>query len=291
MPFAGNPHLRGVALVSFGVLLLSPDSLIIELMGVDEATVIFFRGVATLAGFLVLMRLMGRPLRPSTWSPDRYGIGVALATVVGNVCFVVSIRHINAALALVILAAAPMFTIVFSHLFRSEPVRPRTRVAAGVVFAGIAGIFLTGPEGGETIGVLAAVGASVSISILLVFVKASGDMDVIPWQTLGALLLALVAVPFADPGSADLDDLALAASFGLILPAASVLIALGPRLISAPETSLLLLLEAILGPTWIWLALGDPPTLQAVLAGTVILGAVAVNAVLALRELDARAPP
>jgi drug/metabolite transporter (DMT)-like permease len=282
-------HLRGAALVSLGVLLLSPDSLVIELISADEGTLLFYRGVFMLVGFLVLLPLMGRPLRPATWRPDRHGFEIAAAAAVGNVCFVVSIRHIDAALALVILAAAPMFTIVLGRAFSADPVPPRTRIAAGVVFAGIAGVFLTGPDGGELIGVLAAVGASIAISAVLVIVKASGEMDVVPWQALSALLLAVAMVPFADPGSISLEDLALAMTFGLMLPGASVLIMLGPRLISAPETSLLLLLEAILGPTWIWLALGDPPTLQAVLAGIVILGAVAANAVLALRELNAAA--
>ena len=69
--------------------------------------------------------------------------------VIGNVGFVVSIRHIDAALALVIIAAAPMFTAILSWAFASETVPPRTWVAAGIVLAGIGAIFLTEPEGGE----------------------------------------------------------------------------------------------------------------------------------------------
>jgi drug/metabolite transporter (DMT)-like permease len=294
MTSGGHPQAKGAAIVCAGVLLLSPDSLFIQLMNIDQWTVLFFRGACSLLGYLALMRFaLGVPLRPT--GPKRgglaLGIGVSLAATAGNICFVVSIRHINAGLALVILAGAPMFTILISRLFTSERVPRRTWLAASAVIAGIAAIFVTRPDGGEMIGAVAALGASIAASVVLVLVRAVGDVDeILPWQAVGALFLTLLMLPLADPASADARDLALAVSFGLVmLPLALVLIMEGPRRITAPETSLLLLLEAILGPAWIWFVLDDPPTLQAVLAGVVILGALATNAVLAQRELSSAA--
>jgi drug/metabolite transporter (DMT)-like permease len=139
------------------------------------------------------------------------------------------------------------------------------------------------------IGVASALGASIAASTLLVIVRGSGEMEILPWQAVGSLLLLLATLPLADFGSVDGDDLLMAIGFStFMLPAALFLIVQGPRLLSAPETSLLLLLETIIGPTWIWLFIGEPPTLQAVLAGIVIVGALATNAVLAQRELSAR---
>jgi drug/metabolite transporter (DMT)-like permease len=232
-------------------------------------------------------------MRAATWRPRAHGIALALAAAAGNICFVISIRHVNAALALVIVASAPMFTIVLGRTLGHDGVPRRTQIAAAAVFATIAAIFLTEPQGGDMIGVVTALGASISASALLVIVRGSGEMDVLPWQAAGSVLLMLVTLPLADFGSVDGDDLLLAIGFStLMLPAALVLIVQGPRLLSAPETSLLLLLETIIGPTWIWIFLGDPPTLQAVLAGIVIVGALATNAVLAQRELAAgRAQP
>jgi drug/metabolite transporter (DMT)-like permease len=136
--------------------------------------------------------------------------------------------------------------------------------------------------------VASALGASIAASSLLVIVRGSGDMEVLPWQAAGSLFLTLAMLPLANFASVDGDDLLIALGFStLMLPAALLLIVQGPRLLSAPETSLLLLLETIIGPTWIWIFLGEPPTMQAVLAGIVILGALATNAVLAQRELAA----
>jgi drug/metabolite transporter (DMT)-like permease len=289
MPAEGNTHLRGAAIVSLGVLLLSPDALFIQLIDMTEWTLLLFRGVGTLIGFLLLMRFVTHtPMRAASWRPRAHGIALAVAAAAGNIFFVVSIRHVNAALALVIVASAPMFTIVLGRTLGHGGVPRRTQVAAAAVFATITAIFLTEPQGGDMIGVASALGASVAASTLLVIVRGSGDMEVLPWQAAGSLLLTLAMLPLADFGSVDGDDLLLALGFStLMLPAALLLIVQGPRLLSAPETSLLLLLETIIGPTWIWIFLGDPPTMQAVLAGIVILGALATNAVLAQRELAA----
>ncbi len=288
MPSTDQSPLHGAATVCLGVLLLSPDALFIELMDMTQWTVLLFRGAGTLVGFLLLMRYVTRtPIRPATWRPRAHGFGVALAAAAGNICFVVSIRHVNAALALVIVASAPMFTILLGRTVGHAGVPRRTQVAAAVVFATIAAIFLTEPQGGDMIGVASALGASIAASTLLVIVRGSGQMEILPWQAVGSLLLVLAALPLADFGSVDGDDLLMAIGFStFMLPAALFLIVQGPRLLSAPETSLLLLLETIIGPTWIWLFLGEPPTLQAVLAGIVILGALATNAVLAQRELS-----
>ncbi|HEY7121051.1 MAG TPA: DMT family transporter [Solirubrobacterales bacterium] len=289
MPAEGNTHLRGAAIVSLGVLLLSPDALFIQLIDMTEWTLLLFRGAGTLVGFLLLMRFVTHtPLRPETWRPRAHGIALAVAAAAGNVCFVVSIRHVNAALALVIVASAPMFTIVLGRTLGHGGVPRRTQVAAAAVFATITAIFLTEPQGGDMIGVASALGASIAASSLLVIVRGSGDMEVLPWQAAGSLFLTLAMLPLADFASVDGDDLLIALGFStLMLPAALLLIVQGPRLLSAPETSLLLLLETIIGPTWIWIFLGEPPTMQAVLAGIVILGALATNAVLAQRELAA----
>src|SRR5262249_6776489 len=269
------------------VLLLSPDALFIELMHMTQWTVLLFRGAGTLVGYLLLMRFVTHtPIRPSSWRPDPSGFALALAAAAGNVFFVVSIRPVNAALALVIVASAPMFTIVLGRTLGHGGVPRRAQVAATAIFATIAVIFLTEPQGGDMIGVVSALGASIAASTLLVIVRDSGDMEVLPWQAAGSLLLTLAMIPLADLGSVEGADLVIAIGFStFMLPAALLLIVQGPRLLSAPETSLLLLLETVIGPTWIWIFLGEPPTLQAVLAGIVIVGALATNAVLAQREL------
>ena len=103
-------------------------------------------------------------------------------------------------------------------------------------------------------------------------------MDTLGPQAVGAMLTALVAIPFADPASATGSSLVIAICFNLIgLPLALALILRGPASCGA-RGGLILLLETILGPTWVWIALGERPALQTALAGILILVTLAVHA-------------
>jgi drug/metabolite transporter (DMT)-like permease len=66
--------------------------------------------------------------------------------------------------------------------------------------------------------------------------------------------------------------------FGLVLFTA------GARLIPVAEASLIGMLENVLGPLWVWLALGETPAAATLLGGGVILGALVVHTALDWRE-------
>ena len=59
---------------------------------------------------------------------------------------------------------------------------------------------------------------------------------------------------------------------------------IGPRYIPAPEVSLLSLLEAVIGPVWVWLALGEKPEPATLIGGGFIIALLAGNALISLRE-------
>jgi drug/metabolite transporter (DMT)-like permease len=54
--------------------------------------------------------------------------------------------------------------------------------------------------------------------------------------------------------------------------------------LSAPEISLLSLLEVVLGPFWVWLAIGEEPAKATLLGGAVVLSALIFNEVMAFQQ-------
>jgi drug/metabolite transporter (DMT)-like permease len=58
--------------------------------------------------------------------------------------------------------------------------------------------------------------------------------------------------------------------------------------LTAAEIGLLSLLEIVLGPLWVWLALGEAPAGAIIAGGLVVLAAVALNEGISL-ALDRRA--
>src|SRR5260370_24350222 len=81
-----------------------------------------------------------------------------------------------------------------------------------------------------------------------------------PAAALATALTALVALPLADPLRTAPRDLALLAFFGVgQFGAGFLLFMAGARLIPAAQSSLIDMLETVLGPLWVWLVLSDHP--------------------------------
>jgi drug/metabolite transporter (DMT)-like permease len=88
-----------------------------------------------------------------------------------------------------------------------------------------------------------------------------------------------------DPLSILPEDYVNLALMGLVVqPLSFALIALGPRYLPAPEVGLIMLLETLLGPIWVWWFQAELPPANTLLGGAVVLTALIGNALLGLRS-------
>ncbi len=71
---------------------------------------------------------------------------------------------------------------------------------------------------------------------------------------------------------------------GVILPISFAMITLSPRYLRAPEVSLILLIETVLGPIWVWLVLAEVPHFRTLVAGALILGTLLIHTSYSLRK-------
>ena len=104
---------------------------------------------------------------------------------------------------------------------------------------------------------------------------------------LGALLSAAVTLPLALPLAATRARPGAAGAAGRgaaghPLPAGG---ARWPACCSAPEVSLLGLLEVVFGVLWVWLGTDEAPSMAVLGGGALVLGALAANEALALRRV------
>jgi drug/metabolite transporter (DMT)-like permease len=100
-----------------------------------------------------------------------------------------------------------------------------------------------------------------------------------PATCLSQVLVLAVAAPFAAPGAAGGEDVGLLATLGICqIGLGFVFLTIGGRLIPAGEVGLITLLEIVLGPLWVWLALSERPSAATLVGGAVVLGAVLLEA-------------
>ena len=109
----------------------------------------------------------------------------------------------------------------------------------------------------------------------------------IPAMSWGYAIAALVALPFATLGAVSGIALIYALILGiLVVPVGFALITLSPRYISAPGIGLIMLLEALLGPLWVWIVLHEMPNTETILGGIIILTALIILSIVPLFVKD-----
>lgn len=286
------PHAKGLLITALGVLVLSPDSLLIRLVSADAWTLTFWRGLLYGIGMGVAIALV---FRGRIWQQflalGWAGLLIAVIFGVGKVTFIVSITNTTAANTLFIVSTSPLFAAVAAWLLTREPVARRTWFAISFALVGIGIIASEGADRGSVIGNVAALLTAVVLGTCFALTRRYRERNVVPAMALSGMVCALLVLPVASPLSVDSSDFAALGVMGLVvLPLSFGLIFLGPRYLPAPEVSLVLLLEAVLGPYWVWLALGEEPSARTLVGGTVVLATLALHSAVSLAAERRRSP-
>lgn len=284
---------RGVLLATVGVSVLSPDALLVRLLAIDHWSIIFWRGIllaVTLLGFIIVRHRRRAPAQLR--AVGRAGLLAGCLFAGSTVSFVTSISLTAAANTLVIISAEPLFAALLSFVFLREAIALRTWIAVLTVLVGIAVIFSGSLGGGALVGDLCAVGTALFMAGNFVVVRHARAINMVPSVALSGLIAALLVSPLAAPLSPGPRDVALLLALGVfVLPVSFGLIQLAPRHLPAPEVSLILLLESILGSLWVWMALDEVPAPETFIGGALLLVTVGVHSLLGLRRTRRREPP
>ncbi len=282
----GNSHARGIAIAASGTLIVSFDAVLVRLADTTEWNVVFWRGLLIFLSLLVYQVVRGmRPGLPASRGATIAMIAVTLIFGVNTALFVISVSNTLAANTVVILSAAPFFAALFSWLFLSERIRGRTWAAIAVSVAGVLVVFGGSLGGGTAYGDLCAVAMALLMGASLTILRRYPAIDRMAVVCASGLVASLIAWPLAQPLSLDASSYAVLGIMGLVqMPAAMVLIATATRYLPSPEVALFLLIESVMGPIWVWMAVGEEPPPLTFVGGAAILGAVAVHSWLALRE-------
>jgi drug/metabolite transporter (DMT)-like permease len=284
---------KGLIIVVLGVLVLTPDTLLIRLIAVDHWTLLVWRGLLQALGLSVLVGCFhGRDTLACFRAVGLAGYSAAFLFALGTVLFVVALSYTSVANTLIIVASAPFFAALASRVFLGERIALRTWIAIVVALGGIVLLAFESLGTGTLWGDLAALGVAIAMGGNFTVLRHARAVNMIPAMALSGLIVALAAAPIA-PAAVVLNEaqLAFMLAMGLfVVPVSFALITLGPRYLPAAEVSLLMLLETVLGPLWVWLAIGEAPGPLGFLGGSVVVATLAAHSALALRGEPAAQP-
>jgi drug/metabolite transporter (DMT)-like permease len=286
-------HAKGLLITATGVLIISPDGLLTRLIQTDHWTMMFWRALLLSFGMWLAVSLVN-PNRVWRQYCTVRGPGLLMvgAYSLGTISFIYAITHTSVANTLVILSSTPLFAALISRVLLHEKIIPRTLIAISLVAVGIA-VIASGSVGvtSALAGDLAAVLGSFFLACGFSFVRRFPQISSLSAISCSGLLTALLVLPLASPLAISQADFGYLLIMGLyVVPIGTALMFIGPRYIPAAEVGLLLLLESILGPLWVWLVYAEQPGNNTLLGGAIVISTLLINTVWALRHSPQRVP-
>lgn len=257
----------------------SSGGLIVRLATTDPWTTSLWRSLsASLFLSLVLWLARRRHIVAQWREGGRPVVAVAVCMATASTCFIFSLAHTSVANTLILISTGPYVAGLLGWLILGERVAARTWLSMGVALAG-AVIMVSDSYGrGAILGDLLAIVMAGTFAVATVLIRRHPEIPMAPAAALATALTALVALPLADPLHTAPRDLALLAFFGVgQFGAGFLLFMAGARVIPAAESSLLGMLETVLGPLWVWLVLDERPAAASLTGGAVILAALLAN--------------
>ncbi|WP_299315964.1 DMT family transporter [uncultured Halomonas sp.] len=284
---------QGLLMTGGGALIISPDALLIKVIGLPDAEILAWRGLLTALGFIAIVvarhgrRAFGA-YRRCGWT----GIGVALLFSLSTFGFVLGNQYTRGGNVLMILAGAPLIAALLSRFFLNEHLPRRTWLAIGACLAGISLIALDDAGVGSGLGNGFALLAATALAANFTLCRTRPGVDMSPMLTLAGLIVAACAGLYglAGPGLAlpsGQSLLWLVVLCLVLLPLGFTLIQRGPLYLPAAEVGLLMLLEVVAGTLWVWWLLAERPTPLAFAGGALVLGSLLAKG-LVERRLERR---
>ena len=279
-------HAKGLIITALGVLIISPDGLLTRLIHVDHWTLIFWRALFLSFGMWIIANL----IHPrNTWqkylSMGRVGLAMGVLYAMGTVSFITAITHTSVANTLIILSTTPLFAALIGWVTLREPVNTRTWCAITLVCVGVFVISSDSDNQASSLfGDIAAMVGAFFLAAGFTVVRRFPGITIFPIISTSGFITALLVLPLAQPLAVTQADMGYLVLMGVyMLPVGTALMYLGPKYIPASEVGLMMLLESILGPVWVWLALGEQPGVRTFIGGAIILSTLAINATWALK--------
>lgn len=277
---------RGQLFIGLAAVTWSTAGVLQRELSVGTATQLAGRAVFA---FLALLAVVAVSNRTRTFDVFRSmgiaGLAVAVCTAVASGSFIVALNHANVANVLFMQAAAPIAAALLAWIALGESITRRSWVAMAIAVLGVA-LMVGGPGSGGLVGVGSSLVMTLAFAIAIVVTRHRRDISMAPAICLSQLIVVLAIAPLASPATVTEHDLVFLVLLGVGQMGLGLLfLSIGARLIPAAEVALITLLEVVLAPLWVWIAISERPAPTAMVGGAVVVVAVVLQTTQKTRSL------
>jgi len=270
-------HRKGLILISITAFLWSSSGLFIKILSLDAFQILFYRSSIAAITIFIVSVLRKKELK---FEKDIISNLCAISFAGILILFVTANKLTTSANAIFLQFTAPIYLLFLEPVFLKTKFNKKNLITVLISIAGMALFFFGKLEVGNIWGNIIAILSGISFAFFSLFLKwkkqLHGKENTINNVIMGNMLVAFFCFPFI------YDKLAITPAetwillyMGVIQIGISyVIFNEGIKYVSATESMIIAMLEAIFNPIWVFIGVGETPSVFAVAGGVIILAAI-----------------
>ena len=270
-------HRKGLIYISITAFLWSTSGFFIKYLTISAFQISLYRSaIAAITVYLICL-LRGKKLK---FEFDKISNLAAIFYAGILILFVIATKMTTAANAIFLQFTAPIYLVVLEPVFLKTKFEPKNVITIIICIGGMILFFFGKLEIGSIYGNLVAIGSGICFAMFSLLLKYKRvrhkSENTLNYVITGNALVAAIASIIIFP------NFAITMNEGLILiymGAVQIGISYmifneGIKYVSATESMIIATLEAIFNPIWVFIGIGETPSVYSILGGVIIFGAI-----------------
>jgi drug/metabolite transporter (DMT)-like permease len=260
-------------------ILWSSSGLLVKIISWQPLSILSGRSILATAVFWIFLKC------PTRFCWTRLQVVGAFGYVGAQLFFIMATKLTTAANAIFLQYTLPIYIVLFGYWFLNERPQRADWISLAVIFTGLFLFFGDDLNFNGFSGNILAIVSGMFMAVLILCMRKQKDGTPANTIFLGSILGAVIGLPFLLQENFSLPNIGIISYLGIFQIGLSfVLYSIAIKQVQALESTLILTLEPILNPLWVFLVIGETPGKLALIGGMFVIGAVTARAVVSARE-------
>ena len=191
------------------------------------------------------------------------------------IAFIVAMSNTSVANVVFIISTQTMFLAIFGYFYLKEKL---SLVSSASIFLAMSGIIIMVGDSissGSLFGNVVALAIPINFAILVMIIRKNTKVDMVPAIFYSGIFSLIYGFFLAESFEFTKHDLWMGFLLGVPQLAVSfICITIGSRTVESATVGILMLMETLCAPLWVWLFLNEIPPISVFIGGAVIISAI-----------------
>jgi len=270
---------RAMLLLAATAAMWSIGGLLIKMV---DASPLSIAGARAAIASIVLLIYLRKP--KFNWSLPQ--VGAAIASSATSILFVTATKTTTAANAILLQSTAPIYVAILGIWLLKEKTTKYDWLTVAVVMGGMGLFFVENLSTEGLLGNFCALLSGITYAFFVIFMRMQKDGSPLESTLLSNIITSLIGLPFlcrSVPSTSGWLFLLILGVFQLGIP--YIFYSAAIKKATALEAVLISIVEPILNPVLVFLALGEAPGIYALIGGVIVLVSITLKCVLTIMPL------